>query len=297
MNSIQSQEISTSLDLRLSRVGVVTVSYNSDDQIDGLLESINISSTSKLDIVIVVNSSSIPKSRDLPCRLIHSAANVGFGRACNAGTAYPDREYVLFVNPDVRLTVNTIDRLVDIMDQDQTIGILAPISGGISPIVEEFQSCFPAGNRNIGSCFLMRRSKFLELGGFDEAFFLWWEDTELRDRVVDAGLKACLVHGLVVAHEGAHSTSNNDTASSAYLTKVWISSHFYYRLKRNGIHSALPWCVGMSAKNAFQLTFRRSHNRTYFSSQTALLFGIRIILNFWRCRSFVRFDGEKYPWS
>lgn len=104
-------------------------------------------------------------------------------------------------------------------------------------------------NRNIGGCFLMKRDFFQQIGGFNENFFLWWEDTELRDRVLDNNKMIGFADGIVVAHSGAHSTNPPEPSRRAYLTRVWLSSHTFYLLERKGMLTALVWCISMLSYN------------------------------------------------
>jgi N-acetylglucosaminyl-diphospho-decaprenol L-rhamnosyltransferase len=63
-----------------------------------------------------------------------------------------------------------------------------------------------------GSCVLVRRAAFDEVGGFDEGYFMYFEDVDLGFRLGRAGYVNRFVPDAVVTHTGAHSTSGDESA-------------------------------------------------------------------------------------
>jgi N-acetylglucosaminyl-diphospho-decaprenol L-rhamnosyltransferase len=63
-----------------------------------------------------------------------------------------------------------------------------------------------------GSCMVLRRGAFDEVGGFDPAYFMYFEDLDLCRRLADAGWQSVYVPSAVVEHTGAHSTRRNRAA-------------------------------------------------------------------------------------
>ena len=63
-----------------------------------------------------------------------------------------------------------------------------------------------------GSCLLLRRAAFDAVGGFDPAYFMYFEDLDLCRRLADAGWQSVYVPSAVVEHTGAHSTKRNRAA-------------------------------------------------------------------------------------
>jgi N-acetylglucosaminyl-diphospho-decaprenol L-rhamnosyltransferase len=57
-----------------------------------------------------------------------------------------------------------------------------------------------------GSCLLLRRAAFDEVGGFDPAYFMYFEDTDLGDRFGRAGWKNVYMPEAVATHVGGHAT-------------------------------------------------------------------------------------------
>jgi N-acetylglucosaminyl-diphospho-decaprenol L-rhamnosyltransferase len=247
------------------RVAVVTVTYNSGDQIGPFLESVERASTGPVDVVVVDNAS--PQHDDTRATVDERGAsflllddNRGYGGGINAGarTVSPDVEFLLISNPDVVLEPGSIDALVDILDRHPEAGAAGPRilteEGEIYPSARElpslssgaghalFSRIWPSNpwtqryhNERIdtgleasvgwlsGACVLIRRAAFERVGGFDESFFMYFEDVDLGRRLREAGFENRYVPAATVVHRGARSTSQNPVRmltahhSSAYL--------------------------------------------------------------------------------
>jgi N-acetylglucosaminyl-diphospho-decaprenol L-rhamnosyltransferase len=73
-----------------------------------------------------------------------------------------------------------------------------------------------------GACFLMRREVWEEVGGFDEGYFLWYEDVDLARRLLDRGRRNLVVGAARVEHGGAASFAQLDprTAQAIRLASL-----------------------------------------------------------------------------
>ena len=171
------------------------------------------------DEVIVVDNASVDGStqavrRDFPrITLIQSERNVGFAAGCNLGAARASAPCLVFLNPDTAVAGNWIEPLIwslqshpdaglatskillsDQPDRINTCGNSVHISGltlcrGIGRPANSFDQPdeVPAVS---GAAFAISRELFEHLGGFDEDFFLYMEDTDLSLRARLAG-KTC----------------------------------------------------------------------------------------------------------
>ena len=159
---------------------------------------------------------------DLPnVRIVETPSNDGFGYGYNTGARYARGKYILFNNPAKLLSEDGIEKLVRKMDSDESIGILAPKlmhgDGTQRSSARSFPDVFDliikrtplrylfAGKLShylqmdfnpdverevewvIGGSFMIRRSLFEQLKGYDERFFLFFEDTDLCKRISQTG--------------------------------------------------------------------------------------------------------------
>ena len=173
-----------------------------------------------------------------PLHIIRNLANRGFGAACNQGAAPAGSEYLLFLNPDTRLFQHSLSVPLDFMRRPENadVGIL-----GIQLVDEDnhvARSCarFPSlgifiaqtlglnrlpGLRHlnthmsewphdktatvdhvIGAFYLMRRSLFESLGGFDERFFVYLEDLDVSLRARQSGWRTVYLADAKAFHAG-----------------------------------------------------------------------------------------------
>ncbi len=156
-------------------------------------------------------------------RIVEAPRNLGYGAGNNRGERLACGEFLLIVNPDNELEPWVLERMVQAMRGDSSIGILAPRlvypDGTVRDSARAFPTfvdvfikrtalrrLFPGRLRRYlqqgeqtpamrdtdwvaGACFLIRRSLFRELSGFDERFFLFFEDTDLCRRCRQRGLR------------------------------------------------------------------------------------------------------------
>lgn len=130
--------------------------------------------------------------------------NEGFGRACNRGLRATGAEFAAIINPDLFLAPDCLARCVAAADAhpnvalfgvDEAPGAAAP-PGAIRP-----QASLS------GSMLMIRRAAVAPLGFFDEAIFMYFEDTDLCLRARRAGLGVAAVAGARADHLSAASTA------------------------------------------------------------------------------------------
>jgi GT2 family glycosyltransferase len=181
-------------------------------------------------------------------RLIEAGSNVGFGKANNIGVAQASGELVLLLNPDTLVSAATLDTLVAALDSRDEVVIAGPrlvdghgraeLSFGsmISPLAELRQKLLVRGNdRGIGlassrvermtrqardvdwvsgACLLIRRADYERLGGFDERFFMYFEDVDLCARARATGRQVIFVPSAEVVHLRGRSAATAQSATA-----------------------------------------------------------------------------------
>lgn len=192
--------------------------------------------------------------------------NLGFGAGCNAGVAVAkgfNPKYYWFLNPDTKIFSNTQQGLVDIFASDPSIGFvgsqLVNEDGATRPSAFRFPSATSelCGNLRLGALdrmlahkqvaipvsdaphqadwltgasFMARAEAFDQLNGFDEEFFLYFEEVDLFFRAKQQGFQSWINPASQVYHMAGASTG---IASGRKATKrrpqYWFDSrrHFY----------------------------------------------------------------------
>ncbi len=225
------------------RVTAVIVNYNAGALLaDGVRELL---AAGVASLAVVDNASSdgsLEPLRELMAgeprlKLIANPDNRGFAAANNQGAAGAASEYLLFLNPDCRMTAAGLGRLTALLDARADVGMVGPlvlntdgseqrgcrrhlpdpqralmrVLGRTGPDADGGVSGFdltgtplpkaPAEVEAIsGACMLVRRELFERIGGWDAGYFLHCEDLDLCMRVGQAGLKILFVPEVSVTH-------------------------------------------------------------------------------------------------
>jgi len=203
-------------------------------------------------------------------RLVELEHNLGYGAAMNRGVATLPLtvEWVLLSNPDVVLHEHALDELLSGASRNPDAGDLGPrvlqpdgtvypsarrlpsLRNGIghalfaraiprNPWTLKYQADeFPTDEPRSagwlsGSCLLVRRSAFDAVGGFDEGYFMYFEDVDLGARLGHAGYTNLYWPAAVVTHSGAHSTT---TRAAAMERAHHVSAYRYVAKKYRGWH-------------------------------------------------------------
>ncbi|MEO5921591.1 MAG: glycosyltransferase family 2 protein [Pseudolysinimonas sp.] len=236
-----------------ARVGVVTVSFGSQDVLPAMLASIPGAVGAAYEAVVVDNRPEGAAVRDLAesagARYLSRADNPGYGGAMNAGVAMLGSavEWVLIANPDLVLTPGSIQRMIARGDSDPAIAAVGPLvresDGTVYPSARAvpsirngighalFVNLWPNNpwTRNYlddspaepalkdagwlsGSCVLVRRAAFAAIGGFDERYFMYFEDVDLGFRLGKRGFRNVYDPSAEVTHSGAHATGRDAAA-------------------------------------------------------------------------------------
>jgi GT2 family glycosyltransferase len=239
-------------------LSVVVVTYNSAQCIRECLGAVK-AELPRAEIIVVDNGSGDATRRLAETegvRLIANERNVGFGRACNAGAEAARASHLLFLNPDVLVTRAEVAALEELLDS-KPFGLAAPEptepSAGLMGAQSERhwladwydQTLATLRPRELrrrptrhrrraetwlsGSILFASRVEFLELGGFDPRFFLYYEDRDLSARYRDAGLPLRTTRALSGAHAGTASSDVDDIhieplgwAFLGWIEYLWI---------------------------------------------------------------------------
>jgi N-acetylglucosaminyl-diphospho-decaprenol L-rhamnosyltransferase len=156
--------------------------------------------------------------------------NPGFGAACNRLAESSVAEWLVFLNPDAWITAFHPSALQSrhlVGAQQRTpLGREIHSSGQSYGVLDEIwvswgrrRPPMPTGFGYVsGGAFAIERKVFLELGGFDEAFFLFYEDIDLCFRASVAGVRVVVDPYWDVTHHVGHATREHwhDALSTSY---------------------------------------------------------------------------------
>jgi N-acetylglucosaminyl-diphospho-decaprenol L-rhamnosyltransferase len=193
------------------------------------------------------------ESLDLPLTIIRNSENKGFGVACNQGAAIRNSDYILFLNPDTRLFKEAIDKAVSFIKNsaDEKIGVVgiqlvdsqgkiqrncarfpSPLNFwcsilGIDKVIKNRFTSYlmtewnhettQAVDHVIGAFYLIGSDIFRSVGGFDESFFVYFEDLDLSYRLNQQGFSSYYLADVRSFHKGG------GTSESIKATRIFYS--------------------------------------------------------------------------
>jgi len=223
-------------------LAVVIVNYLSGNDLrDCLGALVSHADGIDLEVVVVDNGSEDGSldgiERICPSRVVTSGADVGFGAGVNRGVAATSAPWILVVNPDARIVEGELRAFVDAAEARPEVALFGPriLRDDGSPSVS--QARFPTLGREFaeairlhhvpglsgvqraitnrsryehetrpdwvfGAVMLFRRDVFAAVGGFDDEYFLYWEEVDWCLRARRAGWEIAYLPTATFEHTG-----------------------------------------------------------------------------------------------
>ncbi|WP_024804464.1 glycosyltransferase family 2 protein [Nocardia sp. BMG51109] len=254
-------------------VGLALVTYQSAEDLPGFLETLPAAVEPYAVDVVGIDNVSTDRSagivEEFGGRVVRNTRNVGLAAAINQGAAATGTEWILVANPDTVLTAGSIASLIDTAKADARIGMIGPrilrLDGTPYPSGRRFPSLAvgiahallggiwpgnPATRRYFGEpvtdvsdvdwisgcCMLFRREAFEAVGGFDDRYFLYFEETKMALDMHRGGWRVVLDPNAEIRHR------EGGSMRSAPFRKV--RSHHRSALRFYcDYHRGSPWIV------------------------------------------------------
>jgi len=222
---------STEGDERGLEASVIIVNYNGLDDLRACLRSLELDGDGRYEVIVVDNGSTDGSAtyvqENYPdIELVENNGNLGFGHGSNLGAGRAQGRYLAFLNPDTVVEPGWLDALVSALKDHPDAGLTTSkivlradpkrintcgnqvhctgltLCRGIGAPRSDFGT-YARVNAVSGAGFAICRNAFGRLGGFDESFFLYMEDTDLSWRARLAGYDCLYVPDSVVRHDYA----------------------------------------------------------------------------------------------
>lgn len=238
-------------------LSIVVVNWNSRDLLQQCLQSIG--SSDSIQIVVIDNASTDASAemlvREFPrVLLIRNEANRGFACANNQGWCASTAKFILFLNSDTVVDPDILTGLVGFMDTHPDAGAASPrltrrdgraqpfafggdptpgylLTRGAARIFLR-RALHDWELREVqivdwvsGACLIARRQALEQVDGFDENFFMYFEDNDLCLRLRKAGWKIYFNPKIAITHLGGATLGQNRARTQWYA----VSLRYFYR--------------------------------------------------------------------
>lgn len=230
-------------------LSIIIVKYHCDDYLEQCLSSIG--QNSYWEVIIVDNEKE----------------NIGYGAGCNKGAKLSKGKYLFFLNPDTIILNGSLEKMIDFLEKNQEVAVLGPkiykntekerqlsfcrFPGPFTSlfVFSPLKSLWPDNpvfshyvyNENkkengllaveavAGAAILVRKDFFDKVSGFDENFFLYFEENDLCKRIRKQKGKIVYFPEAEIIHFGGKSTVDLENAD-----KHFRASRFYFFQKFYG---------------------------------------------------------------
>lgn len=254
------------------KISVIIVSYNSQGFIEKCINSV-LKNLSEKSEVIVLDNASNDKTVDILKKfgdkiiLVQSGENLGFAKGCNLAAKKARGEYLFILNPDTEIQRPIFDELIKFYETTVDMGIVAPklimqddkvqasvkrlptlwgaFKEYILGIKNSYSEFVPVSDESqevemaYGAAWLIKKDLFNKLGGFDEKFFLYYEDVDFCRRVRENNKKIYYYPKVLIKHLVGATKSEQDkyklNLESAQKYHGWFKFMFLqliFRLRR-----------------------------------------------------------------
>ena len=247
-------------------LSIIIVNYRSWKRLSACLHSIEQQGLQDLEVIVVDNFSNDGQGESFAAQFpnvkwIMQNINGGFAQACNKGAAHANGNWLLFLNPDTILNTPILNPLLEKAEQHSDWKLI-----GIRQLNDAGKDTHPHGvflkwwnvwppfrslERLIkgreyskhylstapitfpdwisGAFVLIRKNDFQELGGWDERFWMYYEDMDLSKRTMDKGWQRVMCNEFVCIHSHGGSSRINPDVKAITKTEVIISAIKYLK--------------------------------------------------------------------
>ena len=258
----------------------IIVNYNSRGTLKNCIESLRSEKIDNLNKIIVVDNNSSDNSYKFledcdTVNLVKLNKNFGFAKGCNIGASHADSDYFFFLNPDTIINNSNLDSIFNFLVKNPNVGIAGPqifdkkdnfvmtsrhfpcmsnviihqsglrlLSKNLSWLIDQnINTPSSEVSTIIGAAFMVRRKLFKSLNGFDEDYFVYFEEVDFCLRAKKAGYKTMFLSSSNVKHIG------NITSKSVpidVLSYSLMSRLIYFKKHKSVMEFSIMLCYMFS---------------------------------------------------
>ncbi|MBI5009165.1 MAG: glycosyltransferase family 2 protein [Bacteroidia bacterium] len=198
----------------------------------------------------------------------------GYANGCNLGVSFATGSYILILNPDTVVTESSLSDLLTVVRSNSSFIITScrqvtekgrqSIAWGPFPEIKSLTGFMRAisgtGYKNqirlkegfpndiffpdwiSGSVVMISAENYKRFGGFDEDFWMYFEDVDLCRRVRNTGGEIAFCNNISIEHNHGGSSRINKKTASVTKAEVVISRHIYINKHKKGIERFIIQC-------------------------------------------------------
>lgn len=249
------------------------VSHRQAGLVQALLGELAARVRTPVRVIVTVNVPEMPPVRagdfPFPVEILHNDAPRGFGANHNAAFKHCRDSYFCILNPDVTFPDDPFPPLLAALASDPRLGLVAPLildpGGAVEPSSRRFPTPafilrkallgpaptpdYPIGREPVspdwvaGMFMLLPAKVFAAVGGFDERYFMYYEDVDLCARVREAGFDVRLEPAARAVHAARRDSHRRPRYLAWHLRSMlrfWMSGAYASARRRARRASSTP---------------------------------------------------------
>lgn len=241
-------------------LSIIIVNYRSWSYLEACLKSLD-PLQDRYEVLVVDNFSDDGQFENFAANYPHiefvkSQSNLGFGGGCRLGASRSSAEYLLFLNPDTLANFDAIDSMLQFLKLQDKYGIVSckqhdnvarhrllfPSSWRLFGLLRGAEAKIRAGKFALqrwrsfefivpdwvsASVLMISRRDYERIGGWNQRYWMYYEDPDLCKRFADQGGRAALLTNCSIGHRHGGSTRLDLETTALTKTEVTISRHVY----------------------------------------------------------------------
>ncbi len=249
------------------KISILIVNYRSEKYLEKCIASLYLKIKNKIEAeILIINNDSKTKlikvAKKYPSvQIINSQKNIGFGAGHNLGVKQAQGEFLFFLNPDAEILSVNIQKIITLLENNTKIGILGGKLIDDFGVVQKWNAGAQLDFKELiknnlgltrsknfwqsqtkqevdwvsGAALLIRKNDFIKVGGFDEKFFMYFEDLDLCRRIKNQKKQILFYPDLLIKHEGGKSYSNPKKQKKDF----YLSQEYYFEKYSNSIITSI----------------------------------------------------------
>ena len=280
----------------MTNLSIVIVNYKTWSSLSLCLDSIKKQDNILIDVIVVDNKSDDNQISNFKIQYnwiewVENSENLGFAKACNLGAHKSNSDWILFLNPDTILEKNCLKPLLSFCEKNDAHRIIGikqlnenlqntnsfgfflsfwALTGLSRVILRLFRGSNSYFNSNqitypdwiSGSFVLLRRNDYDLLNGWDEDFWMYYEDMDLCKRANDLGLQVTLLNEWKCIHSHGKASRKSDQIKVRSKSEVIVSSHIFLE-KHFNKYVKYPTHLLLIIFQAFELIIKSIFSKNY----------------------------------
>ena len=249
------------------KLTIILIAYKSEKIINAFVKKI----PNNIKVIIVENSNNLLLKKKVEKKYrnikVYIKKNEGVGASINYAVKKIKTEFFIQISPDIQFNYKDIDKFIEVAKK---------LNNKFSALGPRFLNVNSKSHRQInrnlkigsidsihGSFMFINKKRFKEIGGFDNKFFLYFEETDYCKRAFNKGLKAYQINEIKVKTKGRSVLINNKKEKKELNNVlIWhfIWSKYYFTKKNHGMMISLLVFFPIMIRIIFKIIFYQTIN-------------------------------------